>query len=592
MMKNDSLKLYMALFLLFCFRIYPENSGQVSQFLIGNGRLLAGVEKDGTLSFARWPHIGGNNHIGIGEFSIGQGNEKRLFLEPTAFLLQAGESLYSLTHLPDTPIEGKYIEPDIPLFVLRGAMKDTPITWEQEVFVCPDRDVIYIHFTIHSPKDIAKYFVSFQNISPKPLPIPENPMLHIPADIQTDFAVFWDDTLKTVIHFRPYKAGMSDTYRLQQINEMKNISPRFWRKFEEGAYIGILSLNPVVSAHIGDVDSDPTVFLSQHDFPKTIYTFKDFCSSLFVQPLNTGADTEEITICYIFADTYSKMEEEVQRIRTQDYAQVKEAFLSYWRTQWETTRKTIKTEDMNTRLYLTLCSDSKTGAILTQPFDPVEGNRISLQDSFYLMQSLNNMNLMDFSRKLLLFWHNIGKERKSEGKQTFPLWVYPDGISACPDYWADITQTAYFICMVSALEKNLNFSEKKEVLSEIWDVLVWGIDNLCLWKVPGDLLPAPSFNVLLNRDVQTADTLIQTLIGIQQGIQLAKLLFKPVPELWKTRENELQTWIRLAILNENVLEIFPSKDLSFWKQIFPENNILWQLPVKYKGNKMLLKDIK
>jgi hypothetical protein len=95
----------------------------------------------------------------------------------------------------------------------------------------------------------------------------------------------------------------------------------------------------------------------------------------------------------------------------------------------------------------------------------------------------------------------------------------------------------------------------------------------------------------LNRDIQSANLVIRTLIGIQSGIQLAKVIYKPVPELWEERNREIQTWIRLAIINKTALDIFPENDFNYWEKFFPDNNTIWQLPVKYNGSILLLKDI-
>jgi hypothetical protein len=81
---------------------------------------------------------------------------------------------------------------------------------------------------------------------------------------------------------------------------------------------------------------------------------------------------------------------------------------------------------------------------------------------------MNEMNMLDLSNKLISFWNNIGKQRKQAAKLTFPLQSYPNGIPATPDYWADISQTAFFISMIYVQSDFLSFTEKKEFLNEVW----------------------------------------------------------------------------------------------------------------------------
>ncbi|MGC8737968.1 MAG: hypothetical protein ACP5UA_04880 [Candidatus Hydrogenedens sp.] len=575
---------------------YPEIPKTDTQFLIGNGNMLVGIKSDGNISFARWSGIGGSNHFGPLYRSVPQKEDKKPFIDSSTYMLQIQDSIYSLTEQGNLNITGKYVSPEIPLLEFEGTTKNNDITWKQEMFVHPSRDIICIHFRFNknTQKDVTENFISYQNISPKSPPIIENAFLNDPKGFQKDFCVFWDMTLQTLIHFRPYNAGNSDVYKLEQIKETSNISKKFWQRFEEGVYIGICSTNPVKGANILNYPITPNDLsnTTKQNFPTTFHIFDDYCSSLIIQPSVTIDNTKEVTFFYIFTHNYSEMEESVQWLKTTNYNQMKETLFSCWKSRWEIAKKDIKENFAKNWLQITLCTDPTTGAILTNPFDPVWGNRISLHDCYFLIQSMNNMDMYDFSKKLISFWHQVGKKRKLSAKQTFPLWVYPDGTSACPEYWMDISQTAYFISIVYALSNNMNFTEKKDFLSEQWDVFTWSMDNLCLWKIPGDLLPAPSFTDSLNRDMQTANLLIQTLIGIQKGIQLAKMIYKPIPELWETRDKELQTYIRLLILNREPLEFLPNKDLSDWKKFFHEKNILWLLPVKYNGNIMILKDIK
>jgi len=574
---------------------YPDTPGNEDCLLIGNENLLVGIKNDGSISFSRWHGVGGSNHIGHYYDTSQQITDNKPLLEPTAFLLQVQDSLYYLTGSHNNLVQGKYTKPEIPLLEFEGRTENKEITWQQEVFVHPTRDIICIRFNFNTnlQEDINEYFISYQDISPKPLPIPENAFLNSIDQFQKDFCVFWDKILQTLVYFRPYKAGISDLHRLQQIKSSSDIPQKFWRKFEEGVYIGISSINPIKGTNIfvcPMLDTQLSHIASQ-GFPTNLHTFDDFSSSLVIEPTKAVNHTKEIHLFYIFASNYSEMEKTIQWLKTQDYSRVKEDFYSHWKTKWDIARENIKENIASNWLKLYLCSEATTGAILTQPFDPILGNQISLRDSFLLIQSIKDMNMTDFSKKMVLFWFKIGKERNNTSKQTFPLRVYPDGTPACPDYWADITQTSYFISMVDSLMDNMNFQEKKDFLNEIWDVLVWGINNLCLWRIPGDLLPAPSFMEILNRDSQTANLLINTIIGIQKGLQLAKTIYQPIPEFWETRDRELQTWIRLAILKKEALEIFPNKESPYWKKVFPSNHIIWQIPVKYNGSIILLKDI-
>ena len=576
--------------------ISPESSGREAQFLIGNGNMLVGVSSDGNISFARWKGIGGSNHLGAFYSSVLQEEDKKVFIEPTIYMLQIQNSIYTLTEPNNLNIKGKYATPEIPLLEFEGTIKDKELAWKQEIFVHPSRDIICVHFHFNKnpQKDVVENFISYQNISPKSPPIPENAFLNNPANFQKDVCVFWDTTSQALIYFRPYKSGNSDLYKLEQIKDTSNIPQKFWRKFEEGVYIGIFSTNPIKGANIQNYPllKNDISYITNQKFPTTLHILDDYCSSLITQPIETTENTKEINLFYVFAQNYSEMEELNQWIKATHYNQAKQDLFSYWKLKWETAKKDIKEEFANNWLQIALCTEPTTGAILTNPYDPIWGNRISLQNCFSLIQSMNNMNMFDFSKQLASFWYRIGKERKLSAKQTFPLWAYTDGTPACPDYWMDVSQSAYFISMIYALTNNMNFTEKKDFLTEKWDVLTWSINNLCLWKIPGDLLPAPSFSEAFNRDMQTANLLIQTLIGIQKGIQLAKMIFEPVPELWETRDKELQTYIRLAILNKETLAFLSDTDLPDWKKFFPDNNILWQLHVKYNGNIMLLKDIK
>lgn len=573
-------------------QIYSEFLESNIPFLIGNGNLLVGIGKNGNISFARWLGVGGNNHIG--NYSLEKIPKEKPLLEPTAFLLQTQGTLYSLSNSSNSYIQGNYIKPEIPLLEFKGEIKDIEITWQQEIFVHPDKDVTYCHFSINSIKDKSENFIAYQNITPQPLPIADNPFLENPNSLQKDFCVFWDPTLETLIYFRPYKAGKADIYRLQKIERDTPISPKFWRKFEEGVYIGVISLNPIKGANIFHYPLSDNEFLNigKQDFTLNLHYLDDFCSSLVIQPQNIPNNFQEVFICYVFAKSYSEMEEIVRWVRMKSYEQVKEEVISHWETRWATTSRSIKYDFVDEWLKITLCTDPVTGAIPIHSSDPILGNRISLEDSFFLVQSMNDMNMNDYSKKLISFWYTIGKKQLLSAKPTFPLWVYSNGTSASPDYWTDITQTAFFTSMIYILSENMSFQEKKDFLNEIWDVLVWGINNLCLWKIPGDLLPAPSFTEKWNRDSQTANLLIQTIIGIQQGIQLAKTIYMPIPELWETRNKELQTYIRLTILNNKPLEFILDKNFFYWQKFFPENDILWQLPVKHNGRFVILKDVK
>lgn len=576
--------------------IHPETSEKDIPFLIGNTNMLVGLAGDGNISFTRWKGIGGSNHFGAFYSSVQPKEDKQYFIEPTLYMLQIQNAIYTLTEPGNLSIKGKYTIPEIPIIEFEGTTKNNELAWKQEIFVHPSRDIICVHFNWNknSQKDVIENFISYQNISPKSPPIIENAFLNNPANFQKDFCVFWDTTLQALIYFRPYKSGNSDLYKFEQIKDSSNIPQKFWRKFEEGVYIGICSTNPITGVNILNypVSKNGLPLITNQNFPTTPYIFDDYCSSLLTQPIETTDNTKEVNLFYIFAHNYSELEELIHWIKTTSYNQVKEELFSHWKDKWETAKKNIKENFANNWLQIALCTEPTTGAILTNPYDPVWGNRISLQNCFYLIQSMTNMNMYDPSKQLVSFWYRIGKERKLSAKQSFPLWVYTDGTPACPDYWLDISQSAYFISMIYALTNNMNFTEKKDFLSEKWDVLTWSINNLCLWKIPGDLLPAPSFTDVFNRDMQTANLLIQILIGIQKGIQLAKMIYEPVPELWETRDRELQTSIRLAILNKEPLVFLPDTNLSDWKKFFPENNILWQLYVKHNGNIMLLKDIK
>lgn len=592
-MKNRPVFLYIFLFIsILCPYANPEVSGENTSFLIGNGNILVGVEKEGNISVVRWRGVGGSNHIG--DSSKNRLNIEGGVLEPTAFMIQIQDSLYSLTDSMSSYIQGRYKKPEIPLLEFEGTTKNNKITWKQEVFVHPSKDIICIHFNfdLNRQNNVTENFISYQNISIQPPLIIENPFLSGFSHFYKDFCVFWDAILQTLIYFRPYNSGQSDLYRIQEVRNSAHIPKKFWNKFEEGVYVGILSINPVIGADILNYplsENSSSQIISQN-IPTELFTSGNFCSSLVIRPATVN-NTREVTLYYIWSRNYSEAEETVQWIKNRNYHQIKEEFFFYWQEKWEIARKSINDKFANNWLHIFLCSDPRTGAILTRPLDPVYGNRISLQDSLFQVQSMNDMGMLNFSKNLILFWNNVGKERKSLAKQTFPLWVYTDGKPACPDYWVDISQTANFLSMVSALSDYMDFNEKKEFLNEIWDILMWSINNLCLWKVPGDLLPAPSFTEVFNRDMQSANLLIQTLIGMQQGIQLAKAIFKPVPKIWETRVNELQTWIRLAILKKEVLESFPDKNSTLWEKFFPRNNIVWQLPVKYNGDIIPLKDM-
>lgn len=576
--------------------IYSEVSEKDTQFLIGNGNMLVGLKADGNIFFTRWKGIGGSNHFGTFHPPEQQKEDQKPLMEPTAYMMQIQDSIYILTEQNNLSIKGKYATTETPLLEFEGTTKNNEIAWKQEIFVHPTRDIICLHFRFsqNSKSDTIENFISFQNISPKSPPIIENAFLNDPTNFQTDFCVFWDTTLQSLIYFRPYKTGNSDLYKLEQIKKTSDIPQKFWRKFEEGVYIGICSTNPIKGANIlnNPVSQKDMSLITRSNFPTTLHIFDDYCSSLLIQPTEIIDNTKEVYLFYLFAHNYSEMEELVQWVKITNYNQAKEELFFHWKSKWETAKKDIKETFANNWLQIALCTEPTTGAILINPFDPIFGNRISLQDCFYLIQSMNNMGMYDFSKKLTSFWYQVGKERKLSAKQTFPLWVYPDGTPACPDYWMDISQTAYFISIIYALTNNMNFTEKKDFLNEKWDVFTWSMNNLCLWKIPGDLLPAPSFTYLINRDTQTANLLIQTLVGLQKGIQLAKMIYKPVPELWDTREKELQTYIRLAILNNETLELLSDNDLPDWKNFFMENSILWQLPVKYNGNITTLKNIK
>ncbi len=566
-----------------------------SLFLIGNGNMLVGINPEGNISFVNWQGIGGSNQMGSRNSSEGQSIKEKLLLEPTAFFLKTQDAIYSLTDNTTSEIKGEYINPEIPLIKLEGTKVGGNIEWEEEVFVHPYRDVIFIHFAIK--EDFQPYsidqLISYQNISPSPPPIPESPFLKPIENIRNDFCSFWDITHHALVHFRPYALGRGDIQRFEQLKDTLAINPKFWRKFEEGAYIGVSSLNPIEGSAI--LDYPPSnIILSEivtRTFPQEPYIFGDTCSTLILKPIHNAESQQGITIFYAFAKNYSELEELVDWITTQNYEKVKEELINYWQTRWDETNGNIKEDFAHNWLLLSLSSDPSTGAILPNLKEANCNNKLSLKDSFILVQDMNEMNMLDLSKKLIFFWNNVGKQRKQLAKLTFPLQLYPDGISATPDYWADISQTTFFISMIYVQSNFLSFAEKKEFLNEVWDVLAWSIDNLCIWKVPGELIPAPSYESVLNRDIQSASLVIRTLIGVQSGIQLAKMIYKSVPELWDERNREIQTWIRLAILNKTALEIFPDDDFNYWKKFFPDNNPIWQLPVKYNGNIILLKDI-
>lgn len=566
-----------------------------SLFFIGNGNMLVGVSPKGNISFVNWQGIGGSNQIGNCNSSAGQSMKEKLFFEPTAFFIKTQDSIYSLTDSTTSEIKGKYIKPEIPLIKLEGTREEGNITWEEEVFVHPYRDVIFIHFAMKKgfqPYPIDQ-LISYQKISPSPPPIPESPFFTHIENLRSNFCSFWDITHHALVSFRPYTLGRGDMQRFEQLNNTSTINPKFWRKFEEGSYIGVSSLNPIEGSAIFDYLPSNIILseITDRTFPEEPYILGDTCSTLILKPVHNAEPQQEVTIFYAFAKNYSELEELIDWARTQNYENVKEELINYWQTKWNEANKNIKEDFAHNWLLLSLSSDPSTGAILPNLKKTNCNNKLSLQDSFVLVQDMNDMNMLDLSNKLISFWNNIGKQRKQAAKLTFPLQSYPNGIPATPDYWADISQTAFFISMIYVQSDFLSFTEKKEFLNEVWDVLEWSIDNLCLWKVPGELIPAPSYESELNRDIQSANLVIRTLIGIQSGIQLAKVIYKPVPELWEERNREIQTWIRLAILNKTALDIFPENDFNYWEKFFPDNNTIWQLPVKYNGSILLLKDI-
>ncbi len=561
-------------------------------FLVGNRDMLVGASSEGNISFVNWQGIGGSNQIGSYDNSAGLPIKENLFLEPTAFFLKVQDSIYSLT---DSTITGKYIKPEIPLIKLKGTKDEGNLAWEEEIFVHPSKNVLFIHFVMEDniqPYSIEQ-LISYQNISPSPPPIPESPFLIPIENLRSNFCSFWDMTHHALVHFRPYSLSKTDLQRFEQLNKDSAINPKFWQKFEEGTYIGVSSPNPIEGSAI--IDSPPiNTTLSEiatRTFPKKPYMLGDTCSAMILKSTHTTESQQVFTIFYAFAKNYSELEELVDWAGKQNYEHAREELINFWQTKWNETKKSIKEDFAHTWLLLSLSSDPSTGAILPNLPEPICNNKLSLQNSFLLVQAMNDMNMLDFSKKLIFFWNNVGKQRKQTAKLTFPLQSYPDGTPATPDYWADISQTVFFISMIYVQNNLLSFTEKKEFLNEVWDVLVWSVDNLCLWKVPGELLPAPSYTSSLNRDVQSANLVIRTLIGIQSGIQLARTAYKPVPEFWEERDREIQTWIRLAILNKTTLKIFPETDFTYWKKFFPNNNPIWKLPVKYNGTTILLKDL-
>ncbi len=583
-MRNKSIYIFIVL-LCVTIQIHSENTVEPATFLIGNDNLLAGVTKKGTITFARWRGIGGNNHFDYNLKSL-QNSGQKPFIEPTTFFIHKQDSIYSLTET----IKGNYIKPEIPLISLVGT--NNKLQWEEEIFVHPTKDIILLHFNFNTPQpeNFNGNLIAYQNITPKPATIQENPFLDTTIPQQTDFCVFWDRTLQALIYFRPNNAGKADLFRLQQIKEPSELSPKFWRKFEDGVYIGIFSLNPIKGANILNFppSSNHISHLTNQTFPSTFYALDNFHTSLVIQPEHTG----ELTLLYVFAENYQKLEETIQQIKTQNYPQLKEECIHYWQKRWDITKESINEKYVNQWLNIILCSDTSTGAILTRPFDPIYGNRISLQDSFFQIQSLTSIKMIESAKNLLLFWAKIARERIPTTKQTFPLYVYTNRKPACPDYWADIKQSSYFVLAVNTVVENMNLNEKKEFLNEIWDAISWSVDSLCFWRAPGELIPAPSFTEQVNHDAQTANLLIQALIGIQQGIKIGKIISKPIPEHWETRDKELQTAIRLSILNNTALKVFPEKELPLWEKFFPSNHPIWNLPVKHQQTITPLKNIK
>ncbi len=557
-----------------------------SDCLIGNSNLLSVIDDRGAINTIRWEKIWGENQLAN---PVSLKTTDGVISGSTLLLLKSQKSLYSLYSYTDSKTDKQ--TPYIPVAVTRGKVPPIGVDWEQKVFVHPTENVLCYKLSLSGNVEILKdsSLIAFFNFLLSPPPIKDNPFMGYIDEFRRCNIIYWSDEVSGLVFLRPFNLSKSDYLRFEEGLKKKLPFSKVIRRFEDGVCVAVFSPG---TTNISMITSKGSIM----EFPpgwrltslkvsppegkeSSIYVSLNILPSCVLE-----SGSVEFYVYLVFARNYLELVDIVNRVKCKPYVECLADVEKFWKQQYE--QREAKTLSPSDWLRLMLSTERSTGAILPEA---EKSNTISIVECSLLVSRLLELGLQDIAKQQMLFWVDVVRNARKAGRFAVPSYVYPDGISAVPDYQQDISANAMYLYLCNRVVSTLPVTERKFV-SDVWDTIMWAGNQMTIWRVPGEYSPAPSFSDSAKVDLVSINQILRMLIGISSAQTLCKLTNSAIPDEWLQFEKELQLWIRLAVLSENRLPVFWEKDIIVWKTLFSDEDVMWSLPVFSGKEKYILKD--
>mgnify|MGYP006288442429 CR=1 FL=1 len=262
----------------------------------GNGRLTAGVSKDGDLTMMSWPSPSYWDQVHYITTNAPDARQQRRLGGPeragvfaALALAKQGEGEPTVTFLRDWERQVTYAQDDVRIIETTYTSSQHGLEVVQRDAVAPDEDVLTRHYqvtVIGNTQYDSIDLLGYANLSPGQSKVPQIPLLDVLMDHKNDFLGVWHDPKDAIVHFQPdgdwvvdeIEEGIDATAgtigrkfgplgnllkpKQPKASEIERIADRLDSAYSQGVYAA-MGASPTPAGH--QIGEDPTDFCAKLD---------------------------------------------------------------------------------------------------------------------------------------------------------------------------------------------------------------------------------------------------------------------------------------------------------------------------------------
>jgi len=405
--------------------------GGTVDHLTGDGRLTAGIDERGRLTYLRWPSPEGWEHVGYGE---GDGQRAA---PGAGWLVRAEESWGSLG-AEGWSIKSDYTTPESLVVSTQFTGLDGGRSAVQKLLVWPGEDVVGVQLRLTGfPADTR--IAWYEDFAPSTHNVTGGSHLERPVRPERDFAAWYDATRTTLVHFRPQQPGRA---QWAQAHDRRDAEPSDggWDEFGTGVYLSFVSPNQVLGVAVGRSDAPLPDAGARH-------AVGPVHARLELAPEPRGDEL----VAEVFIGFGSTSAEARVRAMAALHAEWPAVLMAAERTgsDWLRGARGIVSDASFHRnvLNLLLCVDRASGAVRYEPSSGPAGAVARVFDSVWASAALDSLGYTDGAARALQVHLDSARLEFSDGQPagSLPAAIYCTGEAARFDGTADPASAAWLL---------------------------------------------------------------------------------------------------------------------------------------------------